>query len=211
MITLTNSLLRDYLQHLTGQRPADGTLHLLGIRSARRIDTNDPAQVAISVSNPPQPNTYDDVVGYFGPALAVYQGTVDPGRTWTLKPMRAGGCAHLCDGGPYLQRIGRHKGKPAFTQAGPVKIWRDRDRDGGQDPAEVAHWETGNGLDVHRMGAQPTVDAWSAGCLGIVAALWPEFWRRAAVSIQQVNYQLWLADGPKLGAWVDAGKPGGTI
>jgi hypothetical protein len=202
MVVLDNKTIRDYLQHLTGRRPADGKLHLLGIRSAREYDAG-PDKVAISIQEP-RPNQYDDLISIFGADLAIYAGTVDPGRNWTKYPMRPAGCAHLADGGPYAYSVGLHRGKPAFVQAGPVRLWRDANRNYVQDQGEAAHLETGNGINVHRMGRSgPGVNSWSAGCLGAVWDEWPKFWERAAHLNLQPRYELWLMDGPAFGTWYD--------
>lgn len=194
MIQLTNRLIREALARQGYGTAAPGRLHLVGIRSAERLGPDTITRHA------PRFNRFDDVIAVFGTHLEAFQGTVDPGRTWTLRPSRPEGCAHLCDGGPYRYVRGLHRRKPGLLQADRVLLWRDRDWDGEQDPAEIARWESGNGINGHRMGQLPTVDAWSAGCWGMPESEWRRFWPlvEAAWEPGQREFLLWVVDGSKL-------------
>lgn len=208
-ITLTNPLLRRYLEHACGEEPAPGKLHLLGIRSAR-LNAH-PREVSVSLVEP-KPNYYDDLVGYFGSALALYPGTVDPGRYYTDHPQHPAGCAHLigCDEGgrPYAYARGLHKRKPAFVQAGSVLIWRDGDGDMERDPREQPVPARGIGLNIHRMGQiRSDIKLWSAGCQGVMDEWWETFWQVAAVEHPQPLWQYWLMDMGRFAAWHDGGQP----
>lgn len=207
MIILTNQLLRDYAEFCGAPRPADGELHLLGIRSCRLYPAGE-GKVAISLVEP-APNSYDDCIGFFGADLALFPGTVDPGRFYSLHPQRPAGCAHLVGidepGGKMFHRvIGRHKGKPAFVQQGSVVVWRDRDRDMNRDAAEPARAESGNGLNLHPMGTiTRDIGLWSAGCWGLMRQFWNEFWERSAVAHPQASYANWGMDAFRLAHWFD--------
>jgi hypothetical protein len=207
-ITLTNGDLRDYTEYAGHPRPADGKLHLLGMRSCVRYPAGE-GKVAISLIEP-RPGEYDDQVGFFGSDLALFAGTVDPGRFFSQHPQRPAGCAHLVgldeDGGrPYRYRRGLHRRRGAFVQGDEVVvIWRDRDRDMVQDEGEDPHEERGNGVNVHRMGTlRADVGKWSAGCLGVMDRHWPEFWTRSAERHPQPEYWLYLLDAWRFAKWFD--------
>jgi hypothetical protein len=206
-ITLSNDILRDYAEFCGHARPADGVLHLLGMRSCRLYPVGE-GKVAISLVEP-VPNSFDDCVGMFGSDLALFPGTVDPGRFYSLHPERPAGCAHTVGldepgGRPFQRGIGRHKGKPAFVQQGSVIIWRDRDRDMNRDAAEPAHAESGNGLNLHRMGTiQRDIGLWSAGCWGVMNPFWNTFWERSAVAHPQASYTNYQFDAFRFATWYD--------
>jgi hypothetical protein len=212
MIVLDNDTLRDYVEFCGHPRPADGVLHLLGMRSCRLYPAGE-GKVAISLVEP-VPNSYDDCIGFFGPDLALFPGTVDPGRFYSLHPERPAGCAHTVGsdelgGKPFHRGIGRHKGKPAFVQQGSVIIWRDRDRDMNRDAAEPAHAESGNGLNLHRMGTiARDIGLWSAGCWGVMNMEWNEFWERSAIAHPQASYTNYQFDTFRFATWFDRVRNG---
>jgi hypothetical protein len=182
------------------------------MRGCRLYPTED-GSLGVSLVEP-QPNSYDDLTGAFGNDLCLFPGTVDPGRFYSLHPQRPAGCAHTVSldekgGKPFRRIIGRHKGRPAFIQSGPVVIWRDSDRSMTQDPGEQAHSEVGNGIDFHSMGTiQNNLGLWSAGCWGTKKQHWAEFWQRTAGAHPQAFYLNWQFEFQKLGIWFDRVRNG---
>lgn len=85
----------------------------------------------------------------------LWRGTTDPGREGTSADdgrLHPSGVATLIPGqyrGAW--RLGLHKGKPAFTQAGPgaFRVWRDRDKDGKIATGGPAYDDVA-GLNGHR-------------------------------------------------------------
>ena len=93
--------------------------------------------------------------------------TTDPGLHYLLHPINKAGTAILKPG-QYRSayRIGLHRGSyPALVQAGPVTVYRDRNRDTIHD-MDSATLETGHfGVNIHHAGDDSTVvSRWSAGC-----------------------------------------------
>ena len=208
MIVLDNSTLRAYVEACGHPRPADDALHLAGFRGCRRYPVK--GQVALSLVEP-IPGAYDDQIGFFGKRLNVYAGTVDPGRFYSLHPLLPReGCAHLVGidepgGKPYTYKRGLHRGRwPAFQQNGPVVVWRDRDRNMGQGPNEVARTVGHIGLNGHRMGTiRSDVGRWSAGCWGVMDKWWGEFWQNSALAYPQETYTFYLMDFKSFSHWFD--------
>lgn len=179
MFRLSNEVCRNFVQERLGaQRPIDGRLHLLGLRSCAKSDWNAVTRM------PPQKDRYDDVLICFGSHFGIYPCTLDPGLRYDLRPINRRGTAHICDGGPYPYRRGMHRGKPGLVQWGPVLIWRDANRNGRQDPEERPREETGIGINIHRGGWAPVVDAWSAGCVVVPRWEWEPFWGKIEASGQ---------------------------
>jgi hypothetical protein len=93
--------------------------------------------------------------------------TTDPGRYHVFNSTK--GVATLQPGQYFgTWRIGLHQGKyPALVQAKPVKVWRDRNRNGIPDDDLIT--DTGIfGINIHHAtssGASRLVDKWSAGCI----------------------------------------------
>ena len=210
MIVLTNALLRDYAVHCGAARPTEGVLHLLGMRGCRLYPAG-AGKVAISLVEP-IPNSYDDLVGYFGLKLALYPGTVDPGRFYSQHPLRQAGCAHTVGldepgGKPFSRFIGSHKRQPAFVQGeGKVVVWRDRDRDMQQDPDEQPRSEIGMGCNLHKMGQiRSDIGKWSAGCWGVMDQYWKLFWEAASIP-PQLSYTNYQFDAHEFAHWFDTGR-----
>lgn len=188
-IQLTNASIRAACEAHLGERPEDGRLHILGLRSAT------PATPTAVTLHAPQYNRFDDTLAVFGTELHAWPGTVDPGRTYTERPLNAQGAAHLRNG-VWLFKPGLHRGLPALVQAGPVTVQRDRDRDGKAEPGEPI--QTGYfGIEIHRMGNGPTVNDWSAGCSGMHVPAFEEFWAFVKAS-GQGTFRYWLLDGSAL-------------
>jgi hypothetical protein len=126
-------------------------------------------------SNNVESNTFDDLLGciYRDEQLAfqleVWPATTDPGLYWLQNPSRVEGTAILVPGqyrGVY--RIDMHGGAyPALCQRnGPVKVWRDNNKDGTLDwggPEYSGYY----GINIHHAsysGTSQQVNKWSAGC-----------------------------------------------
>ena len=100
-----------------------------------------------------------------------YECTTDPGDDWMDSPMNSKGTAILVPGqyrGSHKLRL--HQGRYlALGQQKPVKVYRDRDKDGQYDFDPDTIDEGLFGINIHRAtkyaGKTSTyVDKWSAGC-----------------------------------------------
>lgn len=98
--------------------------------------------------------------------LKCYSATTVPGKYWLENLLNPHGTAIMVPG-QYLDSYSRglHKGKPALVQTGPVKVFRDSNRDDRIDCSSKTI-ETGLfGLNIHRAGfASKVIGKWSAGC-----------------------------------------------
>lgn len=91
--------------------------------------------------------------------------TTDPTSYWLAHPMRPEGTAILVPGQyPRSHAPGLHHGRPALVQVGPVRVWRDANRD------EVADYRPGcqgfpgvYGINIHGPGG--LMARASAGCI----------------------------------------------
>jgi len=137
----------------------------------------------IGIRRTDDPNRFDDTLAlvYRDDDLSwvtrEFACTTDPGTYWLRNPGRIEGTAALVPG-QYLgaYKIDKHRGKyDALCQRlGPVRVWRDADKDGEFDWTAVEGdgkpgWY---GINIHRASATrtaPTVDRWSAGCTVIQA------------------------------------------
>jgi len=140
-------------------------LNIIGIRSSGRTANTFNDRIAV---------VYRDEYGF---VCREWPATTDPGSFWLQNPMRAEGCAILIPGqyrGAY--KLGKHRGQyDALIQTGgPVRLWRDNNRDEAldMDAASVSE-PTFAGINIHRAtsrtdgesgGGSQTVDRWSAGC-----------------------------------------------
>ena len=128
-------------------------------------------QIGVRFPSGPDSDTFNDFFLLYLPAedrLFMYAGTTDPGKNATLK--QPGGAAHLCEGfHPDMWVIDMHANdKPKFRHEAfcqrpqfgckPVKIWRDRNRNGLEDEHV---YETRNdiGLNKHRASAIRIVES----------------------------------------------------
>lgn len=133
-------------------------LNIVGIRSVSR-----------------EANKFDDALCLFWThqnvmAFRAWQITTDPGIPWLMKPMRAEGTAILAPG-QYLRayRIDRHNGRyEALCQRlGPVRVYRDNNRDVTLDLDPKTHHVGWFGINIHRAnstGITGWVNRHSAGC-----------------------------------------------
>lgn len=152
-----NQVLRAAIARTLGAEPKPGVLHLFGVRGA--IPYGD----GMLQLQPNVPDVANDTLGFFGAEFGMFRGSVDPGSTYTKRPTNPDGCFHLVNG-IYRYTPGLHRGKPALRQAGPVRGWRDRDRDYIHDVSEKEHDPGYIGINIHAMGASLQVGPWSAGC-----------------------------------------------
>ena len=135
-----------------------------------------------------RPDRYDDTIATVfidggRKRVEEYESTTDPGKPYTEKPLNSAGCAHLMEGRQYLYKPGKHNGRDALVQAGPVTVWRDRDKDHARDAGELVE-EGWFGINIHNGGTGEVVGEWSAGCQvirgGEQGAAWQSFLRRVS-------------------------------
>jgi len=98
-----------------------------------------------------------------------FKATTDPGTHWTKNLLNKDGVAILVPGqyrGSHT--IGLHKGKyEALRQKKPLKVYRDKNKDGVYDLLEENIHEGIYGINIHRAtahGESKQIDKWSAGC-----------------------------------------------
>lgn len=98
----------------------------------------------------------------------IWSATTDPGVTHTRQRLLSSlGVARLVPG-QYrgTHQIGLHQGKySALVQRGPVRVWRDANKDAIYDETKIE--EGIFGINIHRSsptGTSVQVDGWSAGC-----------------------------------------------
>ena len=105
-----------------------------------------------------------------------YDCTTDPGKHWVDNIMNKHGVAILKPGqyrGSHKIRL--HQGRyEALGQQKPVKVYRDKNKDGNYDLIEENVHEGLYGINIHRAtkyaGKKSTqIDRWSAGCQVIAA------------------------------------------
>jgi hypothetical protein len=99
----------------------------------------------------------------------IFEATTDPGLHWAENLFNKDGVAILVPGqyrGSHT--IGLHQGKyKALKQQKPVKVYRDKNKDGNYDMLEENIKEGIYGINIHRASATGTssqIDKWSAGC-----------------------------------------------
>lgn len=106
-----------------------------------------------------------------------FDATTDPGSHWEKNLLNKDGVAILKEGqyrGSHM--IGLHQGKyEALKQKKPLKIYRDKDKDGVYDLIEENIKEGIYGINIHRATAKENskstqVDKWSAGCQVIASS-----------------------------------------
>ncbi|MCK6691910.1 MAG: peptidoglycan-binding protein [Thermoanaerobaculia bacterium] len=97
------------------------------------------------------------------------QATTEPGRFYTLNPLNRLGAARIAFGQYKAWVDGVHKGnQPALVQVGPVRLHRDRNKDGFRGTADPIDIGSVFGINQHSTGRDITpafVDKFSAGCL----------------------------------------------
>lgn len=117
-----------------------------------------------------KPNAFDDIFYLVnGLDIKVYSGTTNPGVYWQNNfDAKKEGVAVLKPG-QYVDKwmLGKHHGEyEAWTQALPVTVYRDADKDGKSEA--TANEDTGLfGINIHRANEKwksTVIDKWSAGC-----------------------------------------------
>jgi hypothetical protein len=126
-------------------------------------------------ANSTKSDSFDDIIGYLyvdgsGKWNAVQSpATTDTGTYWLKNPMTSKGSALLI-AGQYQDayQIGTHAGKyTAFVQRGPVKVYRDYNRDAILDFNNGTLDEGLFGINLHRAdgtGTTKSIGRYSAGC-----------------------------------------------
>jgi hypothetical protein len=95
--------------------------------------------------------------------------TTDAGVYYRKNPSRVEGTAIVVHNKQYrsVWSLGKHRGQyEALVQTGPIKVWRDNNKDEILDYGGVEH-EGYYGINCHRANSQrasTVVDKWSAGC-----------------------------------------------
>lgn len=139
------------------EKPND--LNVLGIR--RPWVPNQPAAIA-----------FDDVMVWafthpkgVGVALKAPI-TTDPSRKWLRDPLNPAGCAILVPGHyPRSHVLGLHRGRPGMVQDGPLRIWRDADKDEVMRPTtEILPAPASTKINIHDAIGADRAEAASAGC-----------------------------------------------
>ena len=136
-------------------------LNIVGLRNDDRRSNLFNDRIAVA---------YRDRVGW---VTRTFKVTTDPGLYWRENPINVDGTAIMCPG-QYRgsHRLGLHRGQyRALCQTGgPVRYWRDSNRDEVLDMVPGSEDEGFIGLNIHRSavrrvpGRTPTVSKFSAGC-----------------------------------------------
>ena len=145
----------------------DYNLNIVGVRNSDtfgKVTNRFDDKITVSYTKQDQPKYFE------------FAATTDPGSHWERNLLNENGVAILVPGqyrGSHT--IGLHQGKyEALKQQKPVKVYRDKDKDGEYDfLAENIH-EGIYGINIHRAtaregGKSTQVDKWSAGCQVIAA------------------------------------------
>ena len=143
-----------------GYRVFDGghayNLNIVGLRSSSRVSGKFDDLISCA---------YRERIG--GPWTVKYwEATLDAGAYYLKHPMRSDGTAIL-KAGQYRSayKLGIHRGHPALTQAEPVTVYRDNNRDNLLDRVEGSEVSGKFGINIHKAGKASTqVGKWSAGC-----------------------------------------------
>lgn len=184
-------LLCDQIAPMVYHKVSSNAWTLFGIRACK-IEVHEGDTYFVKTDN--VFNKYDDLlILQKGDNLKGFLGTVDPGRKYTESPMVPGGCAHLLNGLHWF-KPGPHKGIPAFVQAKPVRIWRDRNANNENDDGfEDEGWF---GIDIHPGSGNPNrIDGWSAGCINSMGNAKSSSWldlRDTVYKCSQVDFKKML-------------------
>ena len=154
----THPLRLDYISKLGHSVFESGTynLNIIGLRT-RDSDSN--------TFNDRICVVYKDDKGWI---TRTWPCTTDPGLYWRENPGNVDGTAILVPGqyrGAY--KIGRHRGQyDALVQrGGPVKVYRDGNKNEVLDMDPDTEQEGFFGINIHKAGTNSSnVDKWSAGC-----------------------------------------------
>lgn len=114
-----------------------------------------------------KPDVYDDKLYLITKSsLFCFDCTTNSGTYYLMNWMNPKGTAVLRADRSYKYKLGLHKGKEALVQAGPVEVYRDKNKDAKIDTVGPTEWGW-FGIDIHR-GSENSVGRfigkWSAGC-----------------------------------------------
>lgn len=121
------------------------------------------------------PDVFNDYVGLLaatprGWIVHAFAATTEPGLYYLRNPINVNGTGVVVPG-QYIgsHAIGKHKGQyTALVQVGPVKMYRDKNKDDKFDLSRENIVEGSNfGMNIHRSNAErasTVVDKWSAAC-----------------------------------------------
>jgi len=116
--------------------------------------------------------------------------TTDPGVYYLNHPSRRTGTAIVCPGQWKGYEIGLHKGKyKSLVQRGPIKVFRDANRDSVHDMDPDTIEEGYFGCNIHRShptGSSGRVSKWSAGCT--VFSHYRDFKRFMSICEKQIEH-----------------------
>ncbi len=97
------------------------------------------------------------------------QATTEPGRYYTQNPLNPLGAARIAFGQYKAWVDGMHKGRqPALVQVGPVRLHRDRNKDGKRSASDPIDIGSSYGINQHSTSTEfdpAFVDKFSAGCM----------------------------------------------
>jgi len=118
-----------------------------------------------------QKNKFDDYIGLYWKENGLWiselwSATTEPGTPWLLNPMNPKGTAILVPG-QYVDayRLGIYKDYLALKQIGPLRVYRDNNRDGQEDQDSDTIEEGLFGIHIHKAGIwSQLVGVSSAGC-----------------------------------------------
>lgn len=185
-ITLTRAMLAQLYNTLFGETLPEK--FLFGVRGA--VPTA-PGSLTLTphVQNI---DAYDDAIGFMaGQNGHAYIGSVDPGRHYTLNPMdSSAGCAHVIEG-RYTFVKGPHRSEPRAWKGQNVHCWRDKNRNGSQDPAEKTIYVVQVSIDLHYGGRGNVVGEYSAGCQVVKQPGWDAY-RDSTYSLFGNQATYWL-------------------
>lgn len=160
-----------YLEQRTKTPVSSPAGPLTPIQALRKIYAENGATMdkvsILGARNDKNPGEWNDFfIVCVGDILMKLKGTTDPGKKYTVAPLNKKGAANICLG--FHEKIwadGTHRGKPALSQCGSIRIWRDSDRDHVFDEGEPVYYAGPEcGINYHRGGMTQTVGGWSAGC-----------------------------------------------
>ena len=145
----------------------DYNLNIVGVRNSDtfgKVTNRFDDKITVSYTKNGEPKYFE------------FAATTDPGSHWERNLLNENGVAILVPGqyrGSHT--IGLHQGKyEALRQQKPVKVYRDKDKDGEYDFLAENIQEGIYGINIHRAtaregGKSTQVDKWSAGCQVIAA------------------------------------------
>ena len=101
--------------------------------------------------------------------LLNHDATTEPGSYYVQHPLNPSGAARVAFGQYKAWVDGLHKGvQPALVQSGPIRVHRDKNKDGKRSPTDPMEIGSTFGINQHSTSAgyQSTdIDKYSAGCL----------------------------------------------